>query len=400
MKKALLFLSALVCGICAFGQGYNELYEGDEARMLRETADSVSAFTSESSLAAFVQRRLSECGVDMLGGSTMNSFGIHREGADTLVFNNVVGVIPGYDKALRSKYIVVGTRLDPSNSTAVSLLLQLAARLCTGKVLLQRSLVIAAFGGAEEANAGSWYFLNRSFYTPRDIDAYVNLDLFGSPNKGFYAFTGANADLNAMLASMAASLQPVLPKLISTEPAPGDHRSFFASEIPSVFFTTAAPGADYFDRTDALEYEELNRQCEYLYNFCVALSSGPAPRFRVGAGDGEILTVPFASCDRKPRFLGSSDPRSFLTKWVYAYLRYPQDALDKGIQGQVQVSFIVDEKGKVKDVTVTRSLHPSLDAEAVRVIEASPDWKAGLYEGRAVRTKINLGVDFVLKKRK
>ena len=70
------------------------------------------------------------------------------------------------------------------------------------------------------------------------------------------------------------------------------------------------------------------------------------------------------------------------------------------LQGKVQVEFVIDEKGHVGQVTVVKGVHPSLDDEAVRVIEASPDWKPGLIAGKAVRTKLSVYVDFVLEKKK
>ena len=70
------------------------------------------------------------------------------------------------------------------------------------------------------------------------------------------------------------------------------------------------------------------------------------------------------------------------------------------MQGRVQVDFVIDEKGKVQDVRVTRSLDPRLDAEAVRVISASPDWKPGILRGQKVKTALSLYVEFRLEKRK
>ena len=110
--------------------------------------------------------------------------------------------------------------------------------------------------------------------------------------------------------------------------------------------------------------------------------------------------VSFGDCDVKPRFLGSSDPAVFLARWVYSYLKYPEYAIENGIKGRVQVSLIVDEKGKVSNVRVEKGVHPSLDAEAVRVIEASPDWKPGMVDGKPVRTRLSLYVDFKLRKAK
>ena len=149
-----------------------------------------------------------------------------------------------------------------------------------------------------------------------------------------------------------------------------------------------------------MEYDEMCRQCEYLYNFSLALANGNAPRFRPDTDPSGVPLVAFGDCDTKPTFFGVSDPSFFLSRWVYTYLRYPQYAIDNGIRGRVQVSFVIDEKGKVRDVQVVKGVHPSLDNEAIRVIEASPDWKPGLMGGKPVRSQLSLYVEFKLKKAK
>jgi len=66
-----------------------------------------------------------------------------------------------------------------------------------------------------------------------------------------------------------------------------------------------------------------------------------------------------------------------LDSWVYKYQRYPKEAISQGIKGRVMVSFIIEKDGTVAQVEVERSAHPLLDKEALRVISASPKWKAG-----------------------
>ena len=102
----------------------------------------------------------------------------------------------------------------------------------------------------------------------------------------------------------------------------------------------------------------------------------------------------------RPTFFRSADPAEFLRRWVYVYLRYPASCVEEGVQGRVLVDFIINEKGKVTDVKVARGVDPRLDAEAVRVVAASPDWKPGILRGRKVRTALSLYVEFRLEKKK
>jgi TonB family protein len=109
--------------------------------------------------------------------------------------------------------------------------------------------------------------------------------------------------------------------------------------------------------------------------------------------------IPYYDCDRPPVFLGSADPRVFLEKWVYQYLRYPPEAVREGIQGRVLVDFVINESGKVEQVKVLKGVDPLLDDEAVRVISASPAWRPGYVKGKKVRAEMSLYVEFRLEKK-
>ena len=99
-----------------------------------------------------------------------------------------------------------------------------------------------------------------------------------------------------------------------------------------------------------------------------------------------------------PLFLNSSDPRKFLQEWVYKYIKYPESAVRDGIQGRVMVDFIIEKDGKVTDVRVIRGVSEELDAEAVKVVSASPKWKPGRMNGNKVRTSMTIPVEFRLEK--
>ena len=92
--------------------------------------------------------------------------------------------------------------------------------------------------------------------------------------------------------------------------------------------------------------------------------------------------IPFQIVEEKPTFQGG-DTNEF-TQWVNKRLIYPELAKSKGVQGRVMVQFIVDKNGDVRNVKVIKSVDPSLDKEAVRVVAMSPKWKAGKMKGQAV----------------
>jgi TonB family protein len=88
----------------------------------------------------------------------------------------------------------------------------------------------------------------------------------------------------------------------------------------------------------------------------------------------------------------------FLERWVYEYIKYPDSAIRNGIRGTVVAEFVVDEKGKVRDVRIVESLDDEMDAQVVKVIGASPKWKPATVDGKPVSVKISVPVEFKLAK--
>jgi TonB family protein len=371
---------------------------------------------------------LKSYGLDVLTPAEGDVFGLKTESGDTLTSRNVTAFVQGYDKNLRDRYIVIGARLDNlgmmtmtmdgkpvervycganGNASGLAVLMELARMVQTNSIMFRRSVLFVAFGASMESFAGSWYFLNRSFAADADkIDAMVNLDMLGTGYNGFYAYTASNMDLNSMIRTLTGELQPVLPEIVSNEVYPSDHRAFYDKEIPAVHFTTGRYPERNTDRDtqSIIDYENMERELEYIYNFTLALANASdAPSFRSDrisqkAVSDESVTA-YNDCDQRPMFLNSQDPRKFLKEWVYQYLKYPERALRDGTQGRVQVDFIVEKDGRVTNVKVSKGVSEELDAEAVKVISASPKWKAGRVDGEKVRTAMTVPVEFRLEKK-
>jgi TonB family protein len=256
-----------------------------------------------------------------------------------------------------------------------------------------------------ESYAAAWYFLNREVKSQDRIDAMINLDMLGTGYNGFYAYTASNTDLNTLVSKLSGELQPIQPQVTAAEPYPSDHRAFYAAEIPSVMFTTGRyPERNTEkDMQSILDYDNMERELEYIYNFTLNLANQQvAPLFRnveVPARDPSYDdVVSYHDCDIPPMFLNSTDPGKFLKEWVYKYIKYPEAAIRDGVQGRVMVDFIIDKDGKVTDVRVLRSVSEELDAEAVKVVSASPKWKPGRMNGNKVRTSMTIPVEFRLEK--
>ena len=438
MRKVFsLFITIFSCtaALAQFnGTSYEDLYDSETVSSFKSHIRYLSAAAlegrgsgteGEKMAADYFRNALLGYGVDVLSPEGGDLFGIRTESGDTLTSRNVVGFIQGSDKSLSGNYIVIGARLDNlgihsytidgqpaskifygavGNASGVAMLLELARMLKTNEMLLRRSILIIGFGASQETFAGAWYFLNRGFSDVSRIDAMINLDMLGLGTTGFYAYTSSNPDMNSMVGSLTSQLLPVYPELTAQEPYPSDHRSFYASGIPSVFFTTGIyPEHDTpRDTQSILDFEEMERELECVYSFTRTLANADnAPQFRSSdsAKKTDDRAYAYNDCDTRPSFMGHSDPRYFIEKWIYHYLRYPSEAVSQGIQGRVHVQFTIEKNGDVTDVKVTKGVDELLDNEAVRVISASPRWKPGKVGGKAVRTYVTVPVDFILEKR-
>lgn len=101
----------------------------------------------------------------------------------------------------------------------------------------------------------------------------------------------------------------------------------------------------------------------------------------------------FKSTEQPPVFPGG---QAELMKYLAANLQYPKDLVEAGIEGRVVVQFVVNEDGSISDVKVLQSLHPSADAEAVRLIKGMPRWIPGKQNGKPVRVYYTIPIRFRL----
>jgi len=97
-----------------------------------------------------------------------------------------------------------------------------------------------------------------------------------------------------------------------------------------------------------------------------------------------------------PQFPGG---QKALATYVNNHVEYPQQAIDNNTTGTVMVSFVVDERGKIKDAHVIGSQMPKdgLDQEALRVVNNMPDWRPGKVRGKNVKTRLELPINFQLE---
>lgn len=122
----------------------------------------------------------------------------------------------------------------------------------------------------------------------------------------------------------------------------------------------------------------------------IAVAAPPPPP----APKPEVSNKVFDVVEEMPHFPGGP---AALQAFLSSNTKYPVVAQENGVQGRVIVSFVVERDGSITDVRVVRSVDPSLDREASRVVRSMPRWSPGKQNGSTVRVKYTVPVVFRLE---
>lgn len=106
--------------------------------------------------------------------------------------------------------------------------------------------------------------------------------------------------------------------------------------------------------------------------------------------EGEIFMI----VEEMPEFPGGTEA---LQKYLAQSVVYPVVAQENGIQGRVYIQFVINQNGEVTNATILRGVDPSLDREALRVVEAMPKWKPGKQRNSPVRVSYIVPINFLLQ---
>ena len=123
------------------------------------------------------------------------------------------------------------------------------------------------------------------------------------------------------------------------------------------------------------------------------VESVPQDTVKADGLQGKNSTV-YDMVEQAPEFPGG--PQAMM-QFIKDNLQYPQIAKGNGIQGRVILQFVVDETGQVTDPKVIRSIDPSLDTEAIRLVLSMPRWMPGMQDGKAVAVRYTIPVIFKLE---
>ncbi len=147
-------------------------------------------------------------------------------------------------------------------------------------------------------------------------------------------------------------------------------KAVMVAGISAGLLSLGSCGNDMYDQINTSEEAEVMRGKEPIFEFV-----------------GQII-------EPMPTFPGGTDA---LMKFLSENVKYPEQAEKNSIQGRVVCKFAVGEDGSISDIMVAKSVHPLLDAEAVRVIGLMPKWIPGKQIGKPSKMNYTLPITFRLE---
>ncbi|HSP64264.1 MAG TPA: M20/M25/M40 family metallo-hydrolase [Pyrinomonadaceae bacterium] len=270
---------------------------------------------------------------------------------------NVVGILPGSDPKLKGETIVIGAHYDhlgrggegslapregdihhgaDDNASGVAGLLELARMLTSQNPKPRRTIVFIAFSGEEEGLIGSNYYVNHPIVPLQNTAAMINMDMIGRLKERKLIVGGVgtaqewrsmiDADnsvqsmtvsLNSPISAASATLSAALPivvgangqPVVTLDPAkqfdltlnedgfgPSDHSSFYAKQVPVLFFWTGNH-EDYHkpsDTADKINYEGAARVVAFVANIVRDVDrSDKRPTYTVAKSESQGRTMGF-----------------------------------------------------------------------------------------------------------
>ncbi len=130
------------------------------------------------------------------------------------------------------------------------------------------------------------------------------------------------------------------------------------------------------------------------------LTDGPPSTPTTTGNDNTITITPTVTetyyvADSNPEYEGGLRA---LYAFLASKLKYPDNALESGKEGTVYVKFVVDQNGKVGNLSLLNSQGFGLDEEALRVVSIIPNFKTpGMVAGKAVKVYFQLPIKFKMK---
>jgi len=107
-----------------------------------------------------------------------------------------------------------------------------------------------------------------------------------------------------------------------------------------------------------------------------------------------VQLTPTEVVEQMPEFPGGLGK---LMKWLDQHVLYPKSCVDAKIEGDMEVTFLVDTAGRVMEPSVSKSLHPDLDRAALMAVSRMPLWKPGRSGGQPSVVRVTIPIHFQLR---
>lgn len=118
-----------------------------------------------------------------------------------------------------------------------------------------------------------------------------------------------------------------------------------------------------------------------------------APEYEEETINGERI-YPLFEVTQAPAFPGGEEA---MKKFIADKLQYPAEAKAKGIQGTVEVVFVVSTTGEISNLALQKMVSGGCGEEAMRIVKAMPRWVPGAYKGKIVNVRTSINIDFTIK---
>lgn len=227
---------------------------------------------------------------------------------------NVIGILEGTDFNLKNEAIVIGAHYDhlgrggagslaansreihngaDDNASGVAALLELARYFSNSKTN-KRTLVFIAFGGEEEGLLGSKFYVNNPVFPLDKTVAMINMDMVGrlKDNKLTVGGIGTASEWKSLVEErnkISGEFISFALQLNEDGFGPSDHASFYAKQVPVLFFFTGTH-LDYHKPTDTAEkinYSGLNQITKYVSEIVKTVDANPKkPTYAVAKSSG------------------------------------------------------------------------------------------------------------------
>lgn len=247
---------------------------------------------------------------------------------------NVIGILEGSDPRLKNETIVIGAHYDhlgrggegslaaregevhygaDDNASGVAALLELARIFSAAEMRPRRTLVLIAFGGEEEGLIGSNYYVNHPEVPLAQTVAMINMDMIGRMRENRLMIGGVGtaaewrgwieaANTKTLTSSVTgeskrATAETGLTLTLNEDGyGPSDHSSFYAKQVPVLFFFTGTH-ADYHkptDTADKISYEDQTRIISLVKHIVDSINASERrPTYAVASSDGARRSTSF-----------------------------------------------------------------------------------------------------------